>query len=393
MTAGKAARAEPTPSALPTATTVSCAPPLRKCADYPRRRISHGIKMHDGISQPIGIGAARAEPELKTTAELGQQFILTHRLLRAAFDGVAPDFDYVSVVQRDFDARRLDCGRLDRRIVHRAYFRCESNHCRVAYRGLLIAAKIDAAIGQRAREAVRSVELRVHNRVATEVVRLAHGEPVDVAHADLDCSDVARLHALLAQLDAKADSGVVAAAARIGLEAVFADAPVTAERVGQDFGFDFIALVKREQTRVAFERAARAGQSIGGKKRTQYRSARSKACTETFRQHTVAHALRRTAGLMECHAERIAKTFGVELEQMSRGETRCRRAKHHCRMPTLAKTVVACKPEPRVQLSADRMSEQKILAGNAADVFGCGTQRWQHDAVGMHARLGLACYN
>ena len=122
----------------------------------------------------------------------------------------------------------------------------------------------------------------VHHRVAPDVVRFADRQPVDVAHADFGFADVAGFHALVAQLDGKSDRRVVAAAARIGLEAVFRDTPVAAEFIGDQFGFYFIALIQREQAGVAFERAARAGQPVGGEKGAEHRRARGEARAEPF---------------------------------------------------------------------------------------------------------------
>ena len=71
------------------------------------------------------------------------------------------------------------------------------------------------------------------------------------------------LVAAFAQADAESDRRVIAAAARIRLETVFDDAPVPAQFARQYLGIHFLAFVQREQSRVAFERAARAGQAAG----------------------------------------------------------------------------------------------------------------------------------
>ena len=173
--------------------------------------------------------------------------------------------------------------------------------------------QIDFAVGKRARKAVGGVELRMHDVVASGIVRRAHGEPIHIAHAHFNRGHVRGPDAFFVQFDADADGRVIAAAAGVGLEAVFGDAPVAAETVGEDFRFHFVAFVQREQSRAAFQRAARAGQSVGCEKRARHRVARGKSRPQALGQHAIAHALRRAAGLMEGHAERMRKPVGVEL--------------------------------------------------------------------------------
>ncbi len=65
---------------------------------------------------------------------------------------------------------------------------------------------------------------------------------------------------------------------------------------------------------------------------------------------------------MKRHAERVAQSFSVELEETPGREARRKRAENHGRMPAFAEAVVARESEARVQLNADRVREQEILA-------------------------------
>src|SRR5688572_13467709 len=119
------------------------------------------------------------------------------------------------------------------------------------------------------------------------------------------------------ELDAEPDGGVIAAAARVRLEAVLRNAPVRAEPIQQDLRLDLATLVERKEPGVTFERAARSGQSVGGEEGAQHGGPRCKSRAESFRKHAVAHALRRAARLVEGETERVIELIRLELQQAS----------------------------------------------------------------------------
>ena len=82
------------------------------------RRIRGFLQRHHHIRQPIHISRTRAQTKLQATAYLAAHFGVAHRILRAAFDGVAFEFDHLAGFQREFDARGFDGGGIDRRVVN-----------------------------------------------------------------------------------------------------------------------------------------------------------------------------------------------------------------------------------------------------------------------------------
>src|SRR5688500_331824 len=107
------------------------------------------------------------------------------------------------------------------------------------------------------------------------------------------------------EVDAEPAGRVLDRAARVRLEAVLRNAPVRAEPIQQDVRLDLATLVERKEPGVALERAARSGQPVGRKEGAQHGGARGKSRAESFRKHTVAHALRRAARLVEGETERV----------------------------------------------------------------------------------------
>ena len=71
-----------------------------------RRQPSHHIR------QPIHICCGSTRAKLQTPAHLGAHLRIVHRVLRAALDGVAFEFNHFAILKREFDARGFDSGGL-----------------------------------------------------------------------------------------------------------------------------------------------------------------------------------------------------------------------------------------------------------------------------------------